>query len=67
YFLGLTYDKLGNRDKAVEMIQKVASLNPDNEEVKKVMDNLKNGRNALDGLSSNTPAPVVDNNPPALK
>jgi tetratricopeptide (TPR) repeat protein len=61
YFLGLTYNKLGDRNKAIEMMEKVSSLNPGNEEVKKVMNNLKNGRDALDGITSNASTPVVEN------
>ncbi|MCX6759772.1 MAG: tetratricopeptide repeat protein, partial [Candidatus Nealsonbacteria bacterium] len=61
YFLGLTYNKLGARDKAIEMMEKVSSLNSDNEEVKKVLNNLKNGRDALDGITPNASAPVVEN------
>lgn len=61
YFLGLTYDKQGKRDKAIEMIEKVISLNPDNSDVKKVLDNLKAGRGAFDGLSSKqSPAQVLE-------
>jgi tetratricopeptide (TPR) repeat protein len=61
YSLGLTYNKLNERDKAIEMMEKVLSLNSDNEEVKKVLNNLKNGRDALDGITPNASAPVVEN------
>ncbi|MDD3487221.1 MAG: tetratricopeptide repeat protein [Candidatus Moranbacteria bacterium] len=54
YFLGLTYDKLGDKDDAIKEFQKVADLNPDNEDVKKVISNLKSGKSALDGLDQAT-------------
>lgn len=64
YFLGLTYDKLGQKDRAIDTISAVLKLNPDNAEVKKVLDNLKSGKKALDGISgTNPPAPPVDEKP----
>ena len=50
YFLGLSYDKLGEKNKALEEFKKVAELNPDNEDVKKIISNLESGKKALDGL-----------------
>ena len=50
YFLGLTYDKLNNKPKALEQFQKVSELNPDNADVKKIVSNLQAGKKALDGL-----------------
>jgi len=50
YFLGLVYDKKNDKAKALEQFEKVAELNPDNEDVKKIVSNLKSGNNALDGL-----------------
>jgi len=58
YFLGLTYDKLGQKDKAIAQISKVSELNPDNEELKKVLNNLEAGRSALDGIEQQTPPEV---------
>lgn len=55
YFLGLTYDKLGDEKKALEQFRKVAELNPDNADIKKIVSNLETGRKALDGLEQ-TPA-----------
>jgi len=54
YFLGLTYDKLNDKKKAVEQFQKVSDLNPDNEDVKKIVSNLESGKKALEGLDQNT-------------
>ena len=54
YFLGLTYDKQGDKQKALEQFQKISDLNPDNADVKKIVANLQAGKNALDGLDQNT-------------
>ncbi len=54
YFLGLSLDQQGDKQAALVRFEKVAELNPDNEEVKKVIDNLKNGRDALDGIGPET-------------
>lgn len=58
YFLGLTYDKLGEKDKAIAQISKASELNPNNEELKKVLSNLKAGRPALEGIEEETPPEV---------
>ena len=52
YFLGLVYDKLGDKEAALEQFKKIAELNPDNEDVKKIISNLEAGKKALDGLES---------------
>lgn len=46
YSLGLVYDKLGEKQMAIEQFEQVAKLNPDNEEVKKILENLKEGGSA---------------------
>lgn len=67
YFLGLTYDKLGNRESALEQFKKIAELNPDNGDVKKIVSNLESGKKALDGLeetpSGQESAPSSQNQP----
>lgn len=47
YFLGLAHDKLGNEEKAVQQFEKISELNPDNQEVKKILENLRAGKDAL--------------------
>jgi tetratricopeptide (TPR) repeat protein len=47
YFLGLSYDKLGNTQAAIEQFEKVAELNPENSEVRKILENLRAGKEAL--------------------
>jgi tetratricopeptide (TPR) repeat protein len=59
YFLGLTYDELGQKDKAIEEFLKVAELNPDNSMVKKILDNLKAGKNALEDIGQEESAEAL--------
>ena len=54
YFLGLAYDKLGEKQKAIEQFQKVSDLNPDNQDVKKIIANLESGKRALEGLDQSS-------------
>jgi len=54
YFLGLAYDKLNDRKSALEQFKKVVELNPDNEDVKKIVSNLESGKKALDGLEESS-------------
>lgn len=50
YFLGLSYDKLGSKAKAIEQFKKIQESNPDNEEVKRILANLGAGRDALSNI-----------------
>lgn len=50
YMLGLIYDKEGNDNKAIELFKRVLELNPQNKEVKRILENLKNGKPALEGI-----------------
>jgi len=59
YFLGLIYDKEENKEKAIEQFTKIAELNPDNEEVKKILTNLREGKSALEGIAVNQ-APIEE-------
>jgi len=65
YFLGLTYDQLGDKNKAIEKFQKVSDLNPDNAEVKKILENLKAGKKALSGIVEEVPpeVPIEEKHP----
>lgn len=62
YFLGLIYDRQGLKEKAIEQFAQIAKTNPNNEEVKKILSNLKNGRSALAEISP--PAPENREEPP---
>ena len=50
YFLGLIYDQKGRKQDAIAQFEAIKILNPDNSEVKKILDNLRAGKAALDGL-----------------
>lgn len=50
YFLGLVYDKEENKKEAILQFEKVERLNPDNEEIKKILSNLREGKAALEGI-----------------
>lgn len=60
YMLGLVYDKRGEKEKAKEQFEKVFQLNPDNREVVKILENLKEGRSALEGIVSSEPPPIEE-------
>jgi tetratricopeptide (TPR) repeat protein len=47
YFLGLLYDKKGNKEEAIKQFEKIAEFNPDNEQIKQILVNLKSGKPAL--------------------
>jgi len=47
YFLGLIYDRQGLKEKAVEQFVQIQKTNPNNEEVKKILSNLKNAGKAI--------------------
>ncbi|MDP2947277.1 MAG: tetratricopeptide repeat protein, partial [Nanoarchaeota archaeon] len=47
YFLGLLYDREGKKDDAIDQFDRIAKLNPDNEEIKQILENLKTGKPAL--------------------
>ena len=53
YFLGLSYDALGQRSSALEQFKQILITNPDSAEVKTIITNLQAGRRAL----SNAPEP----------
>lgn len=58
YFLGLSYDQLGDKEKAIEKFKRVSALNPDNSEVKRILENLRAGRKALAGITEEVPPEV---------
>ncbi len=66
YFLGLVYDKEGKKAQAIEKFEKVSELNPDDEEVKKILDNLRAGRGILEGIVEEVPPviPIEEDLPP---
>ncbi|GAI09342.1 unnamed protein product, partial [marine sediment metagenome] len=50
YFLGLIYDRKGKTQEAIKQFEVIAGLNPENQEVKKILSNLKAGKPALEGI-----------------
>ena len=66
YFLGLVYDKKGEKQQAIDQFQAVLDLNPGNTEIDKIIENLKLGAPALEGLQNpqdSTETPVPDSVP----
>ncbi len=50
YLLGLLYEGDGNAAKALEEFTRVLELNPGNEELQRMIDNVRAGKKALDGF-----------------
>jgi tetratricopeptide (TPR) repeat protein len=69
YFLGLTYDKQGEAQKAISNFERVAELNPGNLEIRMILDNLKAGKGALEGIIEEVPplVPIEDIPPEGLE
>ncbi len=55
YMLGLVYDRLGRKADAAVEFGVVLASNPQNQEVKDILNNLREGRSALYGISPNQP------------
>lgn len=55
YFLGLIYDWEGKKKEAISQFEKIEELNPDNQEVKKILANLRAGKAALEGVTPGQP------------
>ncbi len=67
YYLGLIYDKKGKKDLAIEQFEKIQNLNPDNDEIPKILSNLKAGKSALEGIAATSQPPIEENPPEKLK
>ncbi len=66
YYLGLIYDKKGKKDLAIEQFEKIQNLNPDNDEIPKILSNLRAGKEALAGIVPSQP-PIEEKQPEQLK
>ena len=64
YFIGLIDDRQNKKADAIAQFKKIAVLNPDNGEVKKILGNLKAGKSALSGIVPPEVAPEKRNTPP---
>lgn len=50
YFLGLILSQKGQKKAAIEQFENIEKLNPDNQEIKKILNNLRSGKAALEGV-----------------
>lgn len=55
YFLGLSLSKLGKTSEAIKQFEEIAVLNPDSQEIKNILKNLRAGRGALENIVANPP------------
>lgn len=58
YFLGLSYELLGKRDKAIAQFEDIAKTNSDNQEVQFILSNLKAGKSPFKDAK-----PPINNKP----
>lgn len=65
YLLGLVYDKKGEKKEAKNEFEIVLKMNPDNEEVKKILENLEKNLPALEGIL--TPKTLSEEKPTELQ
>jgi tetratricopeptide (TPR) repeat protein len=56
--LGLSYDKLGEKDKALSTLESAAALDPSNAAVQAMLTNIKNGKDALATTTTPSPKPA---------
>jgi len=52
YFLGLSYEKNGRHNDAILQFEDLKTLNPDNEEIKTILNKLKSGGDIFSGLEN---------------
>jgi len=65
YMLGLVYDKRMEKEKSKEQFDKLAKLFPQNQEIKKVLENLEKGLPALEGITLSQPP--IQETPPEIQ
>lgn len=64
YFLGLIYDRQNNTIQAIDQFEKILVFNPDNQEVQRILANLRRGRDALEGVVPPLESPEKRQEPP---
>jgi len=64
YFLGLIYDRQGKKKAALKEFEAIAKLNPKNKQIKKIISNLKQGKGALENMTSLSKPPAKTLKPP---
>ncbi|MBI4121021.1 MAG: tetratricopeptide repeat protein [Parcubacteria group bacterium] len=62
YYLGLSLDLMGESERAIAQFEELAKANPDNEEVKSILENLKDGRSPF--AERKTASPIELEEPP---
>ena len=66
YFLGLIYDREENKKEAILQFEEIEKFNPDNQEIKKILSNLRAGLPALEGVVPSQP-PIEEKAPEQLE
>lgn len=67
YFLGLVLSRKGKTDDAIKQFEKIQELNQDNQELTKIIANLKAGKSALDGIAQEESIPIEEKPEEVLK
>ncbi|OIO33103.1 MAG: hypothetical protein COZ49_01685 [Candidatus Yonathbacteria bacterium CG_4_10_14_3_um_filter_47_65] len=67
YFLGLSYQKIGERGKAIEQFETIDKYEPGNSDVRKVLNNLRSGVSAEEAISQEPESPVTDPETPPIE
>lgn len=67
YFLGLTSWRLGNKEEAIAQFVEIEKTNPDNAEVKTILNNLRAGQAPLPNLAPTPSQEVRDRSGPPIK
>jgi tetratricopeptide (TPR) repeat protein len=60
YFLGLAYDQVGARQRAIQQFERVQETNPNNREVQQILQNLRAGRAPFANTQQNPPEERAD-------
>jgi len=65
YMLGLVYDQKGEKEKAKQEFKIITQLNSENQEIKKILENLEKGMPALEGITISQP--LIQEVPPEIQ
>lgn len=63
YLLGLVYEKMGKREEAIKEFEVLEKQNHENEEIKKILENLKKGLPPLEEPPSELPTEIKKSSP----
>jgi len=64
YMLGIIFDQKGEKEKAEKLFKEILKAEPENEEVRKILENMEKGVSALEGLKIEKPLQTF---PPEIK